>query len=457
MKESQNTEWKASWRDDYLRWICGFANAEGGVLIIGRNDKGAVCGLPRIAKLLEDIPNKVRDILGIVVEVNLRQETGKEYLEIVVDPYPYPVSYKGEYHYRSGSTKQELKGVALDRFLLRKQGRHWDGVPTPHITVGDLDAQALGYFRKQALKSQRLSSEILNEPDRALLDKLHLTEGAYLTRAAALLFHPEPERFFTGAYIKIGFFENNVDLRYHDEVHGFLFTQVNQTIEILHAKYLKALISYDGLQRIETYPVPEPALREALLNAVVHKDYGSGIPIQISVYPDKLMIWNPGQLPPDWTIESLLEKHASEPFNPDVANAFFRAGKIETWGRGIERILEACVSAALPVPDFRYEKTGLWTVFRFSDRHIELGGKVGGTTQETTQDGLGEKLGEKLGETRATIVRAMLANPRVTTTQLAQFLNISTTAVEKNLKLLKAQGHIMRVGPARGGHWEVLK
>lgn len=163
------------------------------------------------------------------------------------------------------------------------------------------------------------------------------------------------------------------------------------------------------------------------------------------------MIWNPGQLPPDWTIESLLEKHASEPFNPDVANAFFRAGMIETWGRGIERILEACAAAALPTPDFRYEKTGLWTEFRFSDKHIDLGGKVGAITQ----DGLGEKLGEELGETRAAIVRAMLANPKVTTTRLAQSLSMSTTAVEKHLRLLKAQGQIERVGPARGGHWKV--
>ena len=121
MKENQQIEWKKAWRDEYLRWICGFANAEGGVLHIGRNDRGVVVGVPEAARLMEDIPNKVRDILGIMVGVNLREEAGKEYLEIVVEPYPYPVSYKGEYHLRSGSTKQELKGAALDKFLLRKQ------------------------------------------------------------------------------------------------------------------------------------------------------------------------------------------------------------------------------------------------------------------------------------------------------------------------------------------------
>ena len=113
MKESQHTEWKESWRDEYLRWICGFANAEGGVLVIGRNDKGMAVGVNNAKRLLQELPNKVRNILGIMVAVNLVTEAGKELVEIVVEPYPSPISYKGEYHYRSGSTKQELKGAAL--------------------------------------------------------------------------------------------------------------------------------------------------------------------------------------------------------------------------------------------------------------------------------------------------------------------------------------------------------
>ena len=129
MKESQHTEWKESWRDDYLRWLCGFANAQGGVLVIGRNDKGVPVGVADARKLLVDLPNKIRDVLGIMAEVRLVRRSSKDLIEIHIEPYPYPVSYKGEYHLRSGSTKQELKGAALDKFLLRKQGRTWDGVP----------------------------------------------------------------------------------------------------------------------------------------------------------------------------------------------------------------------------------------------------------------------------------------------------------------------------------------
>jgi ATP-dependent DNA helicase RecG len=204
--EHQHVEWKESWRDEYLKWICGFANADGGVLVIGRNDKGTVVGVENAGRLLVDIPNKVRDILGIMVDVNLRKEVGDEFLEILVEPYPYPVSYRGEYHFRSGSTKQELKGAALDKFLLRKQGRTWDGVPVPHAEIKDLSRSAIDTFRKLARQSRRLDSAVLREKPPGLIEKLHLLDGKYLKRAAVLLFHPDPELFVTGAFVKISYF-----------------------------------------------------------------------------------------------------------------------------------------------------------------------------------------------------------------------------------------------------------
>ena len=439
MKEHQHIEWKQSWRDEYLKWICGFANAEGGLLIIGKNDQGQVTGRVNIKKLLVDIPNKVRDILGIMVDVNLRREKGKEYIEIVVDPYPYPVSYKGEYHYRSGSTKQELKGAALDRFLLGKQGRHWDGVPVPGVNLSDLETSVLTKFRSQANRSQRVSEETLAETDRILIERLHLMDGNYLKRAAVLLFHPDPERFVTGSYVKIGYFETDSDLRYHDEIHGDIFTQVKRTLEILQAKYLKATISYDGVQRVETWPVPPTALREALLNAISHKDYSSNVPIQISVYDNKLMLWNPGRLPSGWTIKQLLKKHASMPFNPDIANVFFRAGMVESWGRGIERIMQACTDAGIPMPELRYEQTGLWMMFPFSADEAKIGSG---------------KSSEKSSEKILTLIKG---DPHISARNIAGQLGLTPRAVEKQIAQLKADLRLKRVGPPKGGHWEVLR
>lgn len=286
MKETHNTEWKATWRDEYLRWICGFANADGGKLIIGRDNKGVPVGVNNAEKLLVDIPNKVRDILGIMVDVNLRKVKGRDTVEIVVEPYPTPVSYKGEYHYRSGSTKQELKGAALDKFLLRKHGRTWDSVPVPYVSTKDLSRAAISAFRKLAKQSKRLGADERGESSAALIERLNLLEGTYLKRAAVLLFHPDPERYFTGAFVKVGYFRTDSDLVYHDEIHGDLFTQAQKTLEVLLTKYLRAAISYQGIQRVERLPVPEAALREALLNAIIHRDYSVGAPIQIRVMDD---------------------------------------------------------------------------------------------------------------------------------------------------------------------------
>lgn len=170
---------------------------------------------------------------------------------------------------------------------------------------------------------------------------------------------------------------------HHDEVVGNLFTQIENTIEVLKLKYLRALISYDELYRKESYPVPLAALREAILNAVVHKDYSSATAIQISVYPDKLMIWNPGYLPESWTLDKLISKHASCPFNPDIANTFFRAGLIESWGRGIERIIDTCKQGNYPVPKWQLEPGGLWVVFEFPKEHVRQ--FVDETGQDTVQ------------------------------------------------------------------------
>lgn len=84
---------------------------------------------------------------------------------------------------------------------------------------------------------------------------------------------------------------------FQDEVHGNFFEQIEQTMDLLFTKYIKAIISYEGISRVETYEYPREAIREALLNAVAHKDYSGGVPIQIKVFKDRIMIWNDGQLP----------------------------------------------------------------------------------------------------------------------------------------------------------------
>lgn len=455
MKEGQRIEWKESWRDEYVKWLCGFANSDGGVLVIGRDNKGKAIGVSHAAKLMEDLPNKVRDVLGIMADVRLVKVAGKELVEIRVEPYPSPISYKGVYYIRSGSTTQELKGAALEQFLLKKRGRHWDDAPEPSFTARSCSAAALRLFKAGASQSGRMDRAVLRDSREVILGNLELTEKHGLKRAACLLFSPRPEQYVSGAWIKIGFFVTDDDLRYQDEVHGSLFEQVERALELLHTKYLKAYISYHGLQRRETFLYPYAALREALLNAVVHKDYSSGVPIQISVYDDTLVLWNSGDLPERWTLEKLLGKHPSRPFNPLVANAFFRAGYIESWGRGIEKINRECREHGVDPPAYDFGMAGLMLTFHANPTHLRAAAqeRVG----EKVGIGVGIKVGINVTANQQRILEILNRKPRMTASELADIIGISTRKIEQNVASLKRAGRLRRIGSRKTGHWEVVQ
>lgn len=439
MSENQNLEYKETWRDEYLKWICGFANADGGKLYIGIDDSGHVVGVDKAKKLSEDIPNKIQDTLGIITDVNLLTDpsTQNEYIEIVVEPYPYPINYRGQYHYRSGSTKQELKGQALNKFIIERTGKRWDGIPVPRLSIADLSGEALRRFCRQAAKSNRVDAEVLNDSVEHLLHDLHLIDDTtgLLKRAAVLLFHPDPEKYISGAYIKIGFFRTtDDDLAFQDEIHGPLMLQVDRAIDLLTTKYLTYAITYEGFTRQEKPAFPASALRETLLNAIAHKDYADAAPIQISVYPDHIVFWNAGQLPDNWTLENLLQKHPSRPHNPDIANALFRSGDIETWGRGFRKIIQSTLEQKQLPPQIDYQ-SGMMLTF-YSDTRSQLSA-------------------EGLDENSIKVIQYVLQNGSITNTEVKQLLNVSKPTATRILQSL--QSKLERIGLTGKGTSYILK
>jgi len=364
MPENQNIEWKESWRDEYLKWICGFANAKGGKIVIGKNDKGEVIGVDKFKKLMDDIPNKIQNQLGIVCDVDLKDYEDKKYIEIDVKPYDVPISYQGKYHYRSGSTKQELKGNALNEFLLKKAGKTWDDVIEPRASFEDIDKSAVEAFKKGATSSKRMPFIEEEKDIGTILDNLLLLENGQLKRSAILLFGKNPCRFYINAYVKIGRFgQTDDDLRFQEVVEGNAYQLADKTLDILDKKFLVSPISYQGLQRVEKWEYPYEAIREVILNAIVHRDY-MGAPIQISVYDDKLIVWNEGSLPNDLSIEDLKKKHSSRPHNPILAGTFFKGGLIEAWGRGTIKILNEFKKAGLPEPIIESASGGISITLR---------------------------------------------------------------------------------------------
>lgn len=296
--------------------------------------------------------------------------------------------------------------------------------------------------------------EEVSVEDTILMDNLHLIdEDGYLIRAAMLAFYKDPEKWVTGSYIKIGYFgKSDSDLVYQDEVHGPLIEQVDKTVDLVYTKYMKALIDYEGVQRIEQFMFHKDAFREILLNAIVHKDYSSYNPIQISVYEDKIYIWNDGEMPPNLdSTDKLFMKHSSKPFNPKLANVFFKSGMIEAWGRGFEKIREACALYDGPLPEYEINEAGIMVLCKACDRYLELipaKKKVDSIiSDERIMSG---KMSELRKEPIVKIVNYLKDNEEIITAKGVEITGKSEAQVRRYLKVLCNLGIIKSTRTTKG-------
>lgn len=349
MPEQQNIEYKQSWHDEYLKWVCGFANAQGGVIYIGKDDNGNVVGVDDYKRLMDDIPNKIKNSMGITAEVNLLQENENYFIEILTQPYTVPISIRGRYYFRSGSTKQELTGASLTEFLLRKSGKTWDDVIEDSATLADIDETSIQQFLADAKESGRMP-DVSGLSTLELLDKLRVSKNGKLKRAAIILFGKDPNKFYPNILVKTGRFSGkDEDLKFQEIEEGNLIQLLHQVPDQLNRKFLTKQIDFKGFLRIEKGEYPVAAIREMLLNALVHKNY-MGSTIQLRVYDNMLTIWNEGNLPEGMSYDSLKRTHSSRPRNPIIADVCFKAGYIDSWGRGTLKIYNSCKEAELPEP-----------------------------------------------------------------------------------------------------------
>jgi len=449
MSERQNIEWKQSWHDDYLKWVCGFANAIGGTIYIGKDDQGNVVGLPDHEKLLEDIPNKIRNSIGIICDVQLLEESGKKFIVIKVNPYSVSVSFRSRYYYRSGSTIMELTGVELNEFLLKKAGKTWDDVVEESATINDIDEASVRKFIEDSKDKARMP-ETKGLSVFQILEKLQLTEGKMLKRAALCLFGNNPGKFYPNVEVRIGRFgKDATDLRFQEVVKGNLVQMLDEVQIQLNNKFLVRQVSFEGMQRIEKETYPVAALREMLLNALVHRTY-MGAHVQLRVFDDRLSIWNEGTLPNGLTIDDLKKEHNSRPRNPKIAKACFIAGYIDTWGRGTLKVIQACKEAGLAEPQIVETNGGISvTLFQKEFRkYSEDVRKMFGRRSE--------EIRKKFGRNVEMTFNVIVANPEYSAEKIAQELKISPRTVEKHQAKLKEAGVIERTGSTKTGYWEII-
>ena len=486
MSERQNIEWKSSWRDEYLKTICAFANADGGQLVIGKDDQGGFVGLSGANTLLETIPSKIRNQLGIVGAVDLVSEP-QEHISISIQSYSAPISFRGKYYLRSGSTTHELNGAELTEFLLTKLGRSWDEIEVEAAGIQDISEDSVRQMTQDGQERGRLpQTEDLNILE--VLQKLRLANGEKVKRAALVLFGKDPNQFISNCKVMIGRFGvDSEDLKFQEVIEGNLFQMLDKVQDVLNFKFLKRPIDFQGMQRTENEEYPAAAIREILLNAMVHRTY-DGASIQIRVYDDRMSVWNEGGLPNGLSIESLRYAHNSKPRNPHIAETCFKAGYIDTWGRGTLKVYKACKEAGLPEPIFEEKDGGIQVAFFNEHPSEKLRRTFGENSKALPDDELemkrliqqnydtflsqvlldshapSEKLRRTFGENserfltsfgknKALLLFLIAANNKISAQKSSEIIGVSSRTVENYLAEFK--GHFLqRIGPEKGGFWK---
>ena len=414
------------------------------------------------------VRSKIHMALGIMADVDLHTEDGKDYLEITVAPSSFPVSYRGEFHYRSGATRRQLTGMALADFVMRRTGTHWDEALVENASLDDIDEESIKIFKREALRHRRMTAEELDVSNEELLDKLGLLVDGKLTRAGVLLFTEKHFAAQTAAYTKVGMFgEGRADLLYQDVFDGSLINTASKILETIFLKYLRASITYERGLRIETYPFEYDAVREGIYNALIHNVYMTGVPIQIRIDERTMEISNSCILPEDWTVESLMEPHKSMPYNPSIANVFYRMGYIENWGRGIERIVAACEELGAPRPE--YEVVGYSITMRLyalasaivSNAKLMDNTETAGNLDAASSKGSPKDQGDTLGSDSDTLdfrtLNLLRDNPMLLQADLAEALDVSLPTIKRIMKRLVDRGLLKRVGGKRFGQWVVTE
>ncbi len=251
MPENNNEEYKQSWRDEYLKAVCAFANSQGGTLFVGKDDDGNLIDVPDYNRLMENIPQKIKNDLGITAVIILHDENGVHYIEIKVPPYSVAISYHSKYYIRAGSTTTELTGHSLNEFLLKKSGRTWDDVIEDRATLLDINPNSISSFLEVAKKAGRLpETEGLTKIE--LLQKLRVAEGDKLKSAAIILFGIDPSKFYPNLSVKIGRFgKDDADLKFQEVEEGNLIELLQAVTNQLNRKFFTKPIDFEGLQRIE--------------------------------------------------------------------------------------------------------------------------------------------------------------------------------------------------------------
>lgn len=366
--ETENVEFKETDNEAFYKTLSAFSNKEGGTLILGVSDKGEIKGIKPSGQYLTDLTNKIVNNLGIRPRIKNYEIKNKRILTVEVEKSQDLVSYKGHYYTRVGNTTREMTAKELRRKLLSDV--QWDALPDDDFSFDEIDPETVKRFIRLSREKGRLDFADETESIDRVLSKLDLLVDGKPTNGAILLFGKNPQKHFDYAVVRIGRFKTPTTIIGDKWIRGNLFVQVQEAMEAIQS-FINVRYEIKGLERDEIWDYPLSALREALINALIHRDYLiERYDTTVKIYEDHIEFYNTGELPEGITIEDLKKpSHTSKPRNKLIARVFYLAGYIERWGTGTHRIIQDLKRAGLPEPQF--ESRNGFRVWFYKDIYTE--------------------------------------------------------------------------------------
>ncbi|PHS41732.1 MAG: ATP-dependent DNA helicase [Sulfurovum sp.] len=381
--ENETIEFKTSFQKEVIISIVAFANTKGGKVFVGLDDDANVIGMPIESETIQNYINQIKSSTepSLIVDVQIEKTEGKSVLILSIDEFPVkPVGYKGKYFKRVNDS---------ERFVL---------------------------------------SDNIDDS----LAKLNLLKENKPTHAAMLLFAKEQNIY----NIHVGRFKTASTIIDDKMIRETLYEAVEKTMRYI-ISWMKVAFEFTGeIQRTEIMEYPISAIRELVINAVIHRDYTSPIDTQIKIFDQHISIFNPGTLYGDITIDKLkTDTYQAQTRNKLIAEAFYLTKDIEKYGSGYTRVRKELEQ--YPTMKFNYEEMGNGYLVT-----------VAYETQKTTTQ-------ETKVSTRELIIQYIKDNSKITRDELALKIGISANAIKQQLAKLKEEKLLTRVGSTKAGYWRI--
>ena len=443
--EGLTVEFKERYTPKIDRDIVAFANSKGGLLLLGVDDRGKVVGEKLTNRMKAEI-NAIARNCDPSIHIKKIRQAGKIVVVEVAEGDEKPYGSSSGFYRRLDAVTQKMTQREVRSIFRETDDMSFEDITCRDLSLKDISLKKIKSFLHEANMSYKISKANLA----SFLTSLSIYRKDKINNAGALMFASKVEKFIPHAESIFASFKGTDKTNIYDrnDVRDDLLIQFSEAVAFLK-KHLNVRSEIRGFDRFDIYEIPLDALREAVVNAIVHREYRiTGTSIYVRIFDDRVEIENPGGLPDGITKRDFGKSSVRR--NPIIADLFHRMGKVERMGSGIERMRDLMRKAGLKEPVFEMDAFFRVTFYRDPRYSLKADSseKVRATREKTR--------GKTREKTREKIIQSLKANPEITMEGLAEIIGITSKGIEWQIKKLKEEGVVRRIGPAKGGHWEIV-